>query len=246
MGILDRFFGNDQQLTRPDFNRFKHIELDFSGTKIKFKDAAHTAMFPINDWPHDMDIYKPTSYEPSDNRRYAKRFYLRGWEFTGKSRRAHGGCRLSSQVYYHPDQTKDNAGYFKKEILEQQIYRYCHNMWGDQNKGSSLGNLGEAYYTYPIKSSDVSYQNINGTNWCRFSAERKGKPPEILYATPISKHHIIVNAFTLSAFGGTDFYSPETNLEQTCYDVVNDFMSEYFIELSPRAKAERAAVSDPV
>jgi hypothetical protein len=247
MGLLDRFFGDDKKLTRPDFNRFKPIELDFSGTKLRFKDAAHTAMYPINDWPEDMDIYSPDHLNLQEDGCYARRFYVRGWDFLGKKNRAKGGCSVSSIILYFPDKYSESASYFTRNIFEREVLEYCHDSWGGMNPGSSLGSLGpEGELVYPVGASDLSYMTINGVQWCRFTVQRKANAPTIVYACPISKHHIIINEFRLSAYGSLDFYSPETNLEQTCYDVVNDYMSEFFIELSPRAKAEKAEATDPV
>jgi hypothetical protein len=67
-----------------------------------------------------------------------------------------------------------------------------------------------------------------------------------VYACPISQRHIIINRFTLSAYDSTDYYSPETNLEQTCNDVVNEYMDEFFIELSERSQKEKAQASDAI
>jgi hypothetical protein len=250
IGLLSKLFGtagNDLQLTRPDFTRFGHIELDFSGTKLRFKDAAHTAMYPINDWPEDMDIYSPNDLELQEKGHYAQRFYVRGWDFLGKKNRAKGGCSIDSTILYFPDKYPEAVSCFTRNIFEQEILEYCHRAWGGMNPGSSLGSLGpEGDYVYPVDASSLSYTTINGMQWCRFTAQRKADPPAILYACPISKHHIIINEFTLEAYGSLDFFSPETNLEQTCYDVVDDYMSEFYIELSPRAKAEKAEATDPV
>ena len=251
MRLLSRLFGekgNDLRLTRPEFDRFGHLELDFSGTKLRFKDAEHTAMFPINDWPEDMNIYNTDVFEKQKDGYYAKRFYVRGWSFYGERKdKARGGVTVSSFVFYFPETYSDNTDCFQLGDFEHEILRYCNRAWGWQNPGSSLGNLGsEIYYVYPIESSDLSYQRINGIHWCRFTAQEKGRAPEISYACPISRRHIIINSFQLSAYDGVDYYSPETNLEQTCTDIVNEYMAEFTIKLSERAQQERAQVSDPV
>ncbi len=250
MGLLSKLFGtagNDLQLTRPDFTRFGHIELDFSGTKLRFKDVEHTAMFPINDWPEDLDIYGTDVLKEQKDGSYAKRFYVRGWDFFGEKNRARGGVKVGSFIFYFPDSYAADTDCFTRKDFEHEVLRYCNDVWGIQNPGSSLGSLGsEINYVYPIKPSDFSYQSINGIKWCRFTPQKKGKAPTIVYACPISQHHILLNEFTLSAYDSTDYYSPATNLEQTCNDVVNEYMDEFFIELSERSKKERAQASDPV
>ena len=252
MGLLSRLFGeksDDRQLTRPDFGRFGHLEIDFSGTKLRFKDAAHTAMFPINDWPEDMDIYNTGVFEKQRDDSYAKRFYVRGWDFYGKkkAKARGGGVTASSFVFYFPLNNFKGIGLFEREVFEQEIFKYCHKIWGRQNPGSSLGSLGpEGEFVYPVDANGLSYQLINGVQWCRFTSQWRADPPEILFGCPISKHHMIINSFELSAYDGVDFYSPETNLEQTCNDVVNDYMAEFYIELSERARQEKAQASDPV
>lgn len=247
MGLLDRFFGNDLKLTRPDFNRFEHIELDFSGTKLRFKDAAHSAMYPIDVWPEDIDIYNPDSLNSESDGSYGKRFYVRGWDFLGEKNKARGGCSIDSLLFYFPEKYPEPISCFSKNILEQEVLEYCHDVWGWKNPGSSLGSLGsEGNTVYPVNPSELSFVEINKTTWCRFTSQWKGNPPEILYACPLSKNHILINSFTTSAYGGVDFYSPETNLEQTCYDVINDYMSEFYIELSERSKQERAQAKGPI
>jgi hypothetical protein len=102
MGLLSKLFGtagNDLQLTRPDFTRFGNIELDFSGTKLRFKDVEHTAMFPINDWPEDLDVYNPDVLKLQEDGYYAERFYVRGWDFFGKNNEARGGGE-DRQLYF--------------------------------------------------------------------------------------------------------------------------------------------------
>jgi len=180
MGLLDRFFGDDKKLTRPDFNQFKHIELDFSGTKLRFKDAAHTAMYPINDWPEDMDIYSPNDLNLQEDGCYARRFYVRGWDFLGKKNRAKGGCSIDTTILYLPDKYPDAVSCFTRDIFEQEVLEYCQDAWGRSNPGSSLGNLGtEVNYVYPVVPSDLIYQSINAITWCRFTTQKKGAPPNI-------------------------------------------------------------------
>jgi hypothetical protein len=172
---------------------------------------------------------------------YARHFYVRGWDFLGKKNRAKGGCSIDSTILYFPNKYPEAVSYFTRNIFEQEVLEYCHDAWGISNPGSRVGSLGpEGDYVYPVDASSLSYTTINSIQWCRFTAQWKADPPTILYACPISKHHIIINEFPLLAYDGLDFYSPETNLEQTCYDVVNDYMSEFFIELSPCAMAEKA------
>ncbi len=250
MGVLSKLFGtagNDLQLTRPDFSRFGHIELDFSGTKLRFKDVEHTAMFPINDWPEDLDIYNMDTLEAAKEGYYGRRFYVRGWDFFGENNEVRGGVKIGSFIFYFPQVYSENIECFTRKDFEHEILSYCNDVWGWQNPGSHLGSLGrEINYIYPITPSDLSYQSINGIHWCRFTAQEKGGAPNIVYACPISQRHIIINRFTLSAYDSTDYYSPETNLEQTCNDVVNEYMDEFFIELSERSQKERARAGDPV
>ncbi len=247
MGLLDRFFGDDLHLTRPDFSRFEHIELDFSGTKIRFIDAAHTASFPIHSWPSDLNIFSREVLEQFEDGTYGEEFYVRGWDFIGKKGKNRGGCSLQSFIYYFPDKHPENASYFSRSILEQELIEHCHILYGVENPESRLGFAGtQVNYRYPVDASGFHYQELNGTNWCRFVAQYKGDPPIVQYAIPITRHHILLNVFKFYAYDGLDFYSPETNLEQTCNDVVHNIMSSYYVELSSRSQAERALADDPV
>ncbi len=246
MGLLSRFFGDDHKLSRPDFNRYRHIELDFSGNKIRFIDAKHTAMYPLNTWPENIDIYNTDKLNGSDAGDYAKLFYVRGWALRGRNQSSVGSCNLESLIFYFPNSHSKNINCFNKKDFELELIRYCHDMWGWNNRGSKMGSLGSGDHTYPVKSSELSYKKINEITWCYFTSQYKGDSPEIVYATPISKNHILINSFSLQAHECYHFYSPETNLEQTSYDVMHDFMDQYHIELSPRSVSERSEVDDPI
>ena len=246
MGLLSRFLGDDQKLSRPNFNRYRHIELNFSGNKLRFIDAKHTAMYPLNTWPENIDIYNADKLNGSEAGDYAKLFYVRGWALRGRNQSSVGSCNLESLIFYFPNSYSKDINCFNKKDIEFELIKYAHNTWSRNNDGANLGSLGSGDHIYPIDSTGFSYKKINKITWCCFTSQYKGDSPEIVYATPISKNHILINRFSLEAHGSYKFYSPETNLEQTSYDVMHDFMDQYHIELSPRSVSERSEVDDPI
>ena len=244
IGLLDKLLGSDQDLRGPDLDRAPWLDLDFSGTKLRYRDPMHTAMFPVNVFAEDRDLYDVTQYERQKEGDLARRFYVKGWEFVG--RKSRGGVDLSGRVFYFDNKLDANYSCFEKSIFEHEIFEFCHIVWGWQNESTQVGDLGKKLFLYPIDSSGLDYQDINKTRWCRFTAQVKGKPPEIHYACPLTSHHMLMMDFTLMGYGGTDFYSPETNLEQATLKYVEDFMANFYIELSDEAKAQKAAAKNPI
>lgn len=244
IGLLDKLLGSDQDLRGPDLDRAPWLDLDFSGTKLRYRDPMHTAMFPVNVFAEDRDLYDVTQYERQKEGDLARRFYVKGWEFVG--RKSRGGVDLSGRVFYFDNKLDANYSCFEKSIFEHEIFEFCHIVWGWQNESTELGDLGKKLFLYPIDSTELDYQDINKTRWCRFTAQVKGKPPEIHYACPLTSHHMLMMDFTLTGYGGTDFYSPETNLEQATLKYVENFMANFYIELSDEAKAQQAAAKNPL
>lgn len=242
--LLDKLLGSDLDLKGPDLEKAPWLELDFSGTKIRYRDPMHTAMFPVDVFAEDMDIYDGNSYEKQESGHLAMRFYIKGWAFIGRGRK--GGVDLSGRIIYLPNKPEYGYSCFEKQDFEDNIFEFCHRGWGWQNDSRKVGDLGNKLFLYPISSSDVAYEEINDTRWCRFFAQVKGKPPEVHYVCPLTSHHILVLNFTPLGYLGTDFYSPETNLEEACFRYIDDFMSNFHIELSEQAKAQQAAAKNPV
>src|SRR5690606_27551658 len=164
--------------------------------------------------------------------------------FTGRARR--GGVDLSSRLFYFENMQRQDFNCYEKPDFEREMFEFCHRTWGWQNEAKEVGDLGIKLFDYPIDSHGLSYIEINGTRWCQFKAQAKGDPPELYYACPLTSHHILLLSFTLLGYSGTDFYSPETNLEQVAFQFVNDFMANVYIELSDEAKAQQAAARRPL
>ncbi|WP_225667702.1 hypothetical protein, partial [Thalassolituus oleivorans] len=121
MGLLSHFLGDDQKLSRPNFNRYRHIELDFSGNKIRFIDAKHTAMYPLNTWPENINIYNTDKLNGSDVGDYAKLFYVRGWALRGRNQSSVGSCNLKIIIFYFPNSYSEDINCFNKKDLELEL-----------------------------------------------------------------------------------------------------------------------------
>lgn len=241
--LLDKLLGSDKDLKGPDLDKAPWLELDFSGIKLRYRDPMHTAMFPINVFARDKNIYDVSQYERQKEGDLAKRFYVKGWEFYG--RHARGGVDVSGRIFYFDDKVDAVYSCFEKSDFERDIFEFCHIVWGRQNKSERLGDLGTKLFIYPVDSEGLDYKDINQVRWCRFKVQSDGDPPEIHYACPLTSHHMLMLDFTLQGYDGTDFYSPETNLEEATLRFVEDFMANFYIELSGEAKAQQAAAKNP-
>ena len=72
MAFLDKFLGSDQALSQPDFDKAPTVDIRFSDIQLRFQDPAHTALYPIHDWPESMDIFDNRNYEKIENGRLMK------------------------------------------------------------------------------------------------------------------------------------------------------------------------------
>ena len=233
--LLKKLLGSDQNRKGPDLS---------NAPRLRYRDPMHTAMFPVSVFAENKDIYDVHQYERQKEGDLAELFYIKGWEFSGRANS--GGVRTSGRIFYFDNKLGGSYNCFEKPIFEHEIFEFCHIVWGWQNESTELGDLGKKLFLYPIDSTGLDYQDINKTRWCRFTAQVKGKPPEIHYACPLTSHHMLMMDFTLTGYGGTDFYSPETNLEQATLKYVENFMANFYIELSDEAKAQQAAAKNPI
>ena len=240
MGILNFFLGDNLNLRRPDFTKYNHLELNFSDNMIRFVNSKHTAMIPVNTFPSDLNIYDESIYPSGADGVLSKHFYTVGWEFKGRGE-SPGGITLKTYLIYYTDSYLGGTNCFELNTLHNELLKYCHAIWGDLDESPAIGQKGSGSYIYPMSSKDFQREEINGSTWSKFSGYFKSNPPVISYATTLSKNHIIINAFRFDEYESEfSFYGPETNLEETCYSVMNDFMSKYFIELSPRSLKEKS------
>ncbi|TVZ38945.1 hypothetical protein P886_3331 [Alteromonadaceae bacterium 2753L.S.0a.02] len=228
-------FGSDSKLKRPNFRYAPTVSLDFGECLLKFKNPDHTAMYPINVFPESFNIYDEKHYERQATGDYANKFYERGWRLFGKGNKSRGGIGVTGRIFYFPDEYKEGIDFYDKSCFTNILLFICHESWGFQNKGASLGSLGEGSYKYPIKQADFSVTTINDNTWFRFSAGIDGRPPEIGFATHLSPKHMLYFEFTLEAYRGLDFYSPETNMKEAAFGVVDEFMSH--VEISRNGTA---------
>lgn len=243
MAFLERFLGSDQALSQPDFLSAPTVDISFSGTNLRFKDPVHTALFPIYDWPVSMDIFDKGIYKEAENGREVKRFYDKGWNLMGRMKRKCGGVLISGALerYVGGDGTHS---YFDRQCFETYVFAYIHAVWGRQNKADEAGSLGNGPFVYPVTGSELTYVEFNGVVWCRVGVYISGKVPVGTYFTPITSEHIISFRTRFDMYKGLDFFSPETNIKEACYQVVDDFMSNFYIELSGVSKKQQEAVEE--
>jgi hypothetical protein len=242
--IVDKLLGSDLELKGPELSKAPWLQLDLSGTKLRYRDPRHTAMFPAKAFAYDMDLYDAESYERDTDGDLVKLFYLKGWAFIGRNRP--GGVDLAGRILLRDKNIPADFNYFDRRHFDSAVLFFCHSVWGRQNNSERLGDLGTGFFKYPIGSSELLFLNINNVKWCYFTAQARGKPPRMLYATPITAHHILVLDFKPMAYLDWDFYSPDSNLEDATHQFVKEFMDNFYVELSDEAKAQRATAKDPI
>lgn len=244
MRLLDHVFAPKSHLTRPNFDESKIVRLTYSGLVLEMADAPHTAFTPLVDTIESLDLYRQDRFGPDHNGDYTVKFYSRSWELRRRKEGGIGATRVTGRLLYFPDFPKKDFSCFRKKDFEAEILTFCHDVWGWQNKGAALGSLGDGQQIYPTTAQELSYRKIGKATWCTFTSQRRGEPPRVEFAVPVTAEHILVFDFTLSAFDGVDFYGPETNLKESCFQIVKDFMSNVKIELPTRSKAEHAAIPE--
>lgn len=242
MRFLDWFIGSDTHLTRPCFANAPRINLNYSGFVLTLADAPHSASTPLVTTIESLDLHDPSRFGPDHNGDYTVLFYSRSWELWGRGSQSAGEVSVTGRILNFPE-FQGKRSCFQKEDYEAELLRFCQDVWGWQNEGANLEkrSAGQQIYLYPRKPEDLEYREISEKTWCMFTSQQKGQPPRVDFAIPITPEHILVFDFTLLAFGGRDFYSPETNLKETSFQIVEDFMSHVRVTLSPEAEAARCA-----
>lgn len=246
MGFLKRLFKREepQGLSRPNFESSPWVEVDFSGTKIKFSDPKHTGDYPVDDRPHDLDIYDEFNYQKW-GQSLAKKFYVKGWNFWDRSSKTCvGGVDTSGFLYQYFTEKTKSFDAFNKSDMGNEVLEFCHSSWGDENKAKSKGDIGTGYYKYPTAIEELDFLEINGATCCRVSAERKGRPPKLNYFFPISSKHILAIYFDFLAYSNFDYFDPSLNLEVLCQEVMEEFMRNFTIKLSADALTQKNQASN--
>ena len=243
-GWLSNYFHfySDDNLTQPDFQEALSHTFNLSGTYLTIKHATHNAAYIVPRPQNHINILDVNSFEFKSEKYCSLNIYKRGWYLQGKKKRVVGSIMLSSYFGYFSDikVNLSNLNTFEKLIIE-----YCHDLLGELTDAPELGKIAEGGYIYPIDNSKICYQTINSINWANFTVSEKGKAPRFIYIAPISQHHWILIEF-LTEGGGYDFYSSASNLKQTCYDVVSNFMSHVHLKLSEESKAQQAQAKAPI
>ncbi|TVZ38946.1 hypothetical protein P886_3332 [Alteromonadaceae bacterium 2753L.S.0a.02] len=232
MGLLDIFLGSDLNLKRPNFRYAPTVELSLGKCSLKFKNPDHSAMYPINVFPESFDLYDLGNYDPNGTGDYYKVFYERGWQLFGKSKKSRGGVGVVGNIFYFTEEFQKRINFKEIECFHDLLLFLCNDFWKSRTRNPEEITSEYSAFRYPIKHDDFTVTHINQTAWTSFTAGASGKPPNIGYATPLTKNHILYFEFKLEAFQSLDFYSPETNLKECSFSIVDEFISNVEISQS--------------
>jgi hypothetical protein len=240
MNILTKLFGSDHQLTRPNFDKAPWLELNYSGLKIKFKDAPHNSIAPYSETIEKINLYNLNESGDEKASVYSIKMYQRSWEFKGRTRYPLGGVTVYGSIAYYPALRLQNKTYFDKGTFETEVLDIIKDSWGWQKKGqNSNPNTKDYIYSPPTKTDQLNHFYFNGNVWCRSKTDITDTPPQFEFLLPITSQHILCFSFRLSTYRGIPFDNIQSNIQETCLNVVEDFMKNVFVELSPTDKAER-------
>ncbi|WP_370979575.1 hypothetical protein [Agaribacterium sp. ZY112] len=202
------------------------------------KHAAHTAMFPIDQTFGKQDVLDVSKLLKGKDGNYGERIYLRGWTMRGRGSKSWGGVELSGFIVNYSQVDKD-INLFRQRDLLKVVLLETHGQFGLQNEGSKLGDLGDGFYQYPVSAKELKAVSFSGLKWVMSSGGEKGEPKWPLFFIPLSKECVLFFRFKLKAYNGLDYFSPETNLQQTCDAVVKEFMQNVTIEYSAQSLADK-------
>jgi hypothetical protein len=239
MGVINtlknRFLGSDTDVTKPDFDNSPWFELDLCKTKIKLKHARHTAMYPIFEQPVTIDYSDERVMKRQSDGSLAKQVYDRGWELKGRGGRSLGGVSVTIVVLNEGTRNSGVESLFKPAELRNEVINYCHSRYGWQNDSEKVGDIGDSYFMHPVRPDQLGIHD----DWVTFTAGVEGAPAQFGFAKTIEYGVFISIRFDVSAYDGTDYYSPETNIKEVSEAIIEQFMANVTVELSPQAQAQK-------
>lgn len=244
MGILHWLFGSDKNIKIPCVEKAEKVYVDFSGTRLQYSQPQNYSYSPSIFSPKEFNLSDVDLYTMEDDGSYAKVYARCSWNLYG--RHCCGGITAYQRILYLKNREGERFSCFNYRDSESEILKFCHAIWGRENQANVLGDGGTGLILYPLRSNDIAVKTINGIKWSTFSKAARGKPPEIYFAAPLSRHHLLLIDFVCSAYDDVDYYSPVTNLKEACERFIDEYMQHVFLELSDAAKKERAEALEPL
>lgn len=244
MDFLYWLFGSDKNIKIPNVEKSDTIKVDFSGTYLQYNQPNNSSYSPSIFAPKEFDLFNTSLYESQSDGSWARMFARCSWNFYGK--RKCGGVTAHKRILYFENRVAHSFSCFNGKDIRNELLIFCHDVWGGQNNAKFVGDGGEGYVRYPIRVQDISSAMFNSVCWAKFSTCVRGDPPRTFFAAPLSHYHMLLIDFECSAYEQVDYYSPVTNLKESCETFIDQYMQHVFLELSEAAKREKAEAPEPL
>jgi len=137
---------------------------------------------------------------------YVQLVYKRGWDFWGKDADSKGGVICDMRVSYFPEKLIRNFNQFRIDDQVRSLLIHWFVVWGDEAGATKLGEKGKnKNFVYPTQKKDIEILDKQGIAWLKSKGTYKGEAPT------------------------------ETNIKETTYSVINDFMERIKIKYSDKS-----------
>lgn len=227
---------SNTRLTRPDFSKSRKELFNFSDTAVEIADPKQTALISLHTSKNKIDIYSMGDDYLQKIGNYVQLVYKRGWDFWGKDADSKGGVICDMRVSYFPEKLIRNFNQFRIDDQVRSLLIHWFVVWGDEAGATKLGEKGKnKNFVYPTQKKDIEILDKQGIAWLKSKGTYKGEAPLVKYSIPLSAKHNLIISFEVHAYDGLDFHSTETNIKETTYSVINDFMERIKIKYSDKS-----------
>ena len=227
MRLIDRLFGSDQHLTRPNFDKGTPWQTSLSGNILHLMDAPHKWAIYRQKLIESLNIWDQDALEDSNTGHFGKKIYTCEWEYLGRNRKYIGASDVTIVVFYYQESYRSNINVFTEQDLVDMTFEVCGEHREEDKENSS--------FCYPRHKSAVRLRVINGNTYGVIGG-LSGGTPNLHFFTPITDRHLLHFDFRNAPYPGINFYSEDHNLIETGFGVIEDFMQHVEISLTPQSQ----------
>ncbi len=226
MWLTEKIFGSDKKLSRPDINKSNRVSCNFSENYLNFLDPEQTSLTPYFEVVKKLELTEEKEFCKDSKGNLAKPFYQRGWDFFGKARSRVGGVYCIGTISHYSERGQGASNLFIQNSLLDIVVDWCCSFFEEENRSKIV--------------HAASTLRKNNVEWLVVQRVDSLGVTEIYYFSPLALNDLLVLSFRCEAYAGYDFDSPETNLKETCFQVVDEFINNFHIEYSEESKKAMA------